>query len=155
MISILKKKLLFIFAFITLTSCEVFKIGGKTTILPSKDQFSALGVSLLFYQYAALDSNSKSACELLSDSLGKPLLARDRILLRPTFEKFQTIFQSQNITNYKLDTLTDNKVNVELEINYIQLVKLTALAPALNETQQKQWFISTSSELFSKLNAQR
>lgn len=124
----MKYKAFAIFAIFALAACELVVIQNKTVqkAPPALSQDGPLNVALLFKMYAD-SSNARKATELLADSTAKRLTGEMQFEALPEVERFLGIIAGQSVTSTAIDTLSDVKATVHLELNNTRKAVLNAI----------------------------
>ncbi len=90
---------------------------------------------------AGLDSNNVYAVtQLLSDMNGLPMLGEDKYSRFEEIERFSRVIGNKPITNVKTDSLTDAKIKVDVEFDYLKSFTFTT------ELKDNLWFITSYTE---------
>jgi len=114
---------LFLFICILCSSCELIVIGEKQKSEPVLDYNKNTPFGIVMRFKMQLDSNNeKYASLLLASPFGKKYNAFERYELQSEVSRFKRQIINKNITNYRTDTLSDSRLNVKLELDYIHNV---------------------------------
>lgn len=119
-----------------LSSCALVDISEKKTVkVVHYTQDTAEGVVHLFM--TELDSNNaKGAVVLLANPDGSPLSAERKLELYPEMQRLRRVIKFNPITDVRCDTLSGDKISVNMEIDYFRKYQFITLK--INEI----WFIT-------------
>ena len=135
----MKKHLIILgLAAMTLTSCELFVIGKRSTptIAIEKNQKSAVGVVHLWK--AELDSNNLTAVtELMRHPTGRRYLAVERYELADDIRHWYNVIGSKPITSTVIDTVSAKQHIVHAKVDYIRDVTFSTV-----RSDNDLWFVS-------------
>lgn len=125
-----------IFLCLSLFACELIVIGEKIETKPVYDltQDTPIGVALLF-KYELDSSNHPAAAQLIAGSNGKRYLAIDKYNYYYDLSRLSRVIKSRQITSFNLDTLTENRIKVELIFDFYKKFEL------VTENIDDKWFI--------------
>jgi hypothetical protein len=130
------KQLAYILTLFSLTACEIFTIGTDAPVVIPVDQRSAIGSTFLFK--AGLDSNNVYAVtQILTNPNGMPMLGEEKYAQFEDLERFSRLIANKPITNVITDSLTDNKIKVDVEFDYLKSFTFTT------ELKDEAWFITS------------
>ncbi len=122
-INTITKWQLFLFICFLCSSCELIVIGEKQKSEPILDYSKNTPFGIVMRFKMQLDSNNeKYASLLLASPFGKKYNAFERYELQSEVSRFKRQIINKNITDYQTDTLSDSRLNVKLELDYIHNV---------------------------------
>lgn len=120
----MKKYAIILILSLILSSCELIVISSKKQETIPIDRNSALGAVLLFK--TELDSsNVPAATQILAKEDGKIYLAFEKYELYDEIARIGRILNSKSVTNYQSDTLTPEKLRIDVEFDYINSMTFT------------------------------
>lgn len=116
----MKKSFVIVFTIAVLCGCELIDISKRQTIKHiNLTQDTPVGVVYLFM--AEVDSaNPKGASVLLADEGGKLMTADVRFERYEEMQRLKRVMQFTPVTNFKLDTLSSEKMKVKMQIDYFK-----------------------------------
>lgn len=119
-----------------LSSCALIDISEVRQVTHiNYTQETPVGVVHLFM--LELDSNnSKGAVVLLADQYGYVLTPEKRIEMYPEMQRLRRILKFNPITNVTSDTLDENRVTVNMEVDYFKNYQFNTLK--INDS----WYIT-------------
>lgn len=121
------------------TGCELFTIGSKLPDVIPVNQESAIGSAFLFK--AGLDSNNVYVVtQILTKPDGNPMLADEKYSKFEEIERFFRLVGNKVITNVTTDSITSNKIRVDVEFDYLKSISFTS------ERINKLWYIVSYTE---------
>jgi hypothetical protein len=130
------KHIAYIIALFSLTACEIFTIGTEAPVVVPVDQKSAVGSTFLFK--AGLDSNNVYAVtQLLTSPDGMPMLGVQKYSYFEDIARYSRLIGNKPITNVITDSLTDAKIKVDVEFDYLKSFSFTT------ELRDERWFITS------------
>ena len=133
------KYLLYIVLFFIVAGCEVFTIGSKSPVVIPVNQESAIGSAFLFK--AGLDSNNiYVVTQILTKPDGNPMLADEKYSKFEEIERFYRLVGNKPITNVSTDSITSNKIIVDVEFDFLKSISFTS------ERVNKLWYIISYTE---------
>ena len=122
-----------------LTGCEVFTIGPDAPVVIPVNQESAVGSTYLFK--AGLDSNNIYAVtQVLDNPNGNPMLGEEKYYYFEELERFTRVLANKPITNVITDSLSYDKIKVDLEFDYLKSITFTT------ERKDDLWYITDYKE---------
>lgn len=133
------KNIIYILLIAALAGCEIFTIGPDAPAVVPVNQESAVGSTYLFK--AGLDSNNIYAVtQLLDNPDGKPMLGEDKYSYFADLERFTRVIANKPITNVITDSLSNDKIKVDLEFDYLKSITFTT------ERKDELWYITDYKE---------
>ncbi len=119
-------KIFVIFTVLLISGCEVFVIGAKEQKREVIDynQKTPLGAVYLFK--TELDSNNiPAATQILANPKGEKYLAIEQYEMYDEIARINRLIALKPITSYKLDTLPDNQMRINIELDYLKYMGFT------------------------------
>ena len=116
----MKKSFVIVFSVVVMCSCELIDISKRQTIKHvNLTQDTPAGVVYLFL--AEIDSaNHKGASVLLADEGGKLMSADGKYERYEEMQRLKRLMKFTPVTNFKLDTLSSDKMKVKMQIDYFK-----------------------------------
>ncbi len=138
-------KLLSIFLLISLIAalngCELIRIGAKPINKEVIDAAQDTPAGAVYLFKIELDSsNVTAASRILADISGRHYLAVERYENYLEIARMKRLMSSKPITYISLDTISENKRKVHLELDYIRIVSFKT------EKISDYWFITDYTE---------
>jgi len=128
------KFFIYILILATIIGCEVFTIGRKSKPVVPVNQYSAVGSAYMFK--AGLDSNNVFAItQLIKGDGGSPIPAEMKYSKFEDLERISRIIGNKPVTLVNTDSLSDNKILIDMEFDYLKMISFTA------EKIDSLWFI--------------